>query len=354
MLYISIFISLILLRYSLLGHKTLQWQFYLIVLGFLYLFTAFRFQVGCDWSAYFQIYENYDRISDRGLLALREPLWWISLGILNKLNVSFLWVNVLSATIFFLGVHKLARKVPDPLSFLIILFPILIINIPMSALRQAAAIGLLCYAFVAFLEKKQLNYIIYVILATGFHTSALLFIPLVLFIHGNNTNKTILIAILMELPLLGLMWLSSYAEEKSKAYVGSGYEAEAAIFRSGILAITAIVFFLFYKNKWKAKFPFDYNLIFILSLAMIGNFFILSFSSVISDRLGYYLIVIQAIIFARFSMFEKSQFRLFFVSAPFIGLLLVFLVWTYLSPHFNECYIPYQTWLFGVPGPIMN
>lgn len=35
---------------------------------------------------------------------------------------------------------------------------------------------------------------------------------------------------------------------------------------------------------------------------------------------------------------------------PYLGLLLVFTVWSQLSWHFNQCYIPYQTWLFGFPG----
>ncbi len=353
MLYIFIFVALILLRYSLLGHKTLQWQFYPLILLFLYLFTAFRFQVGCDWSTYYQIYEAYDLITENGLIALREPMWWILMGVLNKLGASFVWVNVASATIFFFGIDKLARKTPDPLAFLIMLFPILIINIPMSAIRQAAALGILCYAFSTFLEKKQIKFIFLVILATGFHTSALLFIPLVMFINGKNSYKRIIAAILIELPLLGLMWLSSYAEAKSKAYVGSGYDAEAAIFRSGILAITALVFFLFYKNQWREKFPYDYNFVHITSLGMLANFFIVFFSTVISDRLGYYFIPMQAIIFARLPKFSGSQFRLFFVAAPYLGLLLVFLVWIALSPHFNSCYLPYQTWIFGLPGPIL-
>ena len=353
MLYIFIFLALIILRYSLLGQKTLQLQFYPIVLVFLYIFTAFRFQVGCDWSTYYQIYQAYDVIADNGIAKLGEPLWWLLMGTLNKMNASFLWVNVVSSTIFFLGINKLARRTPDPLAFLIMLFPILIINIPMSAIRQGAALGMLSYAFVAFLDKKQLKFILLVILAAGFHTSALVFIPLVIFIEGKFSYKRIIAGILIELPLIGLMWLSSYAEAKSKAYVGSGYDAEAAIFRSGILAISALVYFLFYKDRWREKFPSDYNLINIGSLAMIANFFIVFFSTVISDRLGYYFITIQAIIFSRLPLFQGTQFRIFFIAAPYLGLALVFLVWTSLSPHFNSCYLPYQTWLFGLPGAIL-
>ena len=60
----------------------------------------------------------------------------------------------LSSAIFFLGVHVLARRQPDPLGFLVLLFPILIINMPMSGIRQGAAIGLLCIAFVAFIDRR--------------------------------------------------------------------------------------------------------------------------------------------------------------------------------------------------------
>jgi len=30
--------------------------------------------------------------------------------------------------------------------------------------------------------------------------------------------------------------------------------------------------------------------------------------------------------------------------------LLVFMVWSQLSWHFKQCYIPYQSWIFGFPG----
>ncbi|MDA9964364.1 EpsG family protein [Gammaproteobacteria bacterium] len=354
MTYIAIFISLIILRYSLLGQRTLQLQFYPIVLFLLFIFTAFRFQVGCDWSTYYQIYIDHTALlEDTTIYNLREPLWWLVMDMLNSIGASFVWLNVFVCMVFFLGVNKLARRSPDPLGFLVMLFPILIINMPMSALRQGVAIGLMCYAFSSFIDKKVLKFILFIIIAAGFHTSALVFLPMFLFINGEYRAKTIFYGALIEIPLLGLMYLSSYGESQSNAYIGSGYDAEAAIFRSGILFISALVFLFFYKRKWKVFYPHDYNLLMIGSLAMIANFFLVFLSTVISDRLGYYLIPIMALFFARVPFFKDTQYRLFFTSAPYLGLLLVFIVWTMLSNHFAGCYMPYKTWLFGIPGDII-
>ncbi|MDA9936233.1 EpsG family protein [Gammaproteobacteria bacterium] len=354
MTYIIIFILLIIFRYSLMHQRTLQLQFYPIVLSLLFLFTAFRFQVGCDWSTYYQIYSDHESlIENSSIYQLREPLWWLVMDLLNSINASFVWLNVFVAAVFFLGVNQLARRSPDPLGFLIMLFPILIINMPMSALRQGVAIGFMCYAFVSFIDRKSFKFVLMNILAVGFHTSALVFLPLFLFINGEYNNKKLILGALLEIPLLGLMWLSSYGEAQANAYIGSGYDAEAAIFRSGILALSALAFFIFYAKKWKATFPADHNLLMIGSLAMIANFFLVFVSTVISDRLGYYLIPIMALFFARLPFFTNTQYRLFFIAAPYLGLLLVFVVWTMLSSHFSGCYMPYKSWILGIPDEII-
>ncbi len=336
------------------NQRTLQLQFYPIVLFLLFIFTAFRFQVGCDWSTYYQIYSDHKSlIEDSSIYAIREPFWWFIMDLLNLMNASFVWLNVFVASVFFLGVNQLARRSPDPLGFLIMLFPILIINMPMSALRQGVAIGIMCYAFAAFIDKKVLKFILLIAFAAGFHTSAIVFLPLFLFIKGEYSLRKIILGAFIEIPLLGIMWLSSYGESQANSYIGSGYDAEAAIFRSGILALSAVAFFLFYQKQWKKNYPIDHNLVMVGSLAMIANFFLVFLSTVISDRLGYYLIPIQALFFARVPFFENTKFRLFFVSAPYIGLLFVFIVWAILSSHFQGCYMPYKTWLFGIPDEII-
>ena len=95
------------------------------------------------------------------------------------------------------------------------------------------------------------------------------------------------------------------------------------------------------------------HLIAILLLNRVGRIAnptaMLPVSSVIGDRLGYYLLPIQAMIFARAPFLRTGLNRNFVILAPYLGFLLFFGVWTTLSHHFSACYLPYQTWLFGFP-----
>ena len=154
MLYVGLTNVLFFLRYALARQRTLRRQIYFIVLAALFVFSAFRFQVGCDWSGYYNQYLQASNIDWTFIANSREPIWWAILGWIRDMGLPYPVANIASSAVFFLGVHVLARRQPDPLGFLVLLFPILIINMPMSGIRQGAAIGLLCIAFVAFIDRR--------------------------------------------------------------------------------------------------------------------------------------------------------------------------------------------------------
>ena len=63
MLYLGLTSFLFLLRFALAGQGTARNQLYFIVLASLFVFSAFRYQVGCDWSGYYYQYlgaANFD------------------------------------------------------------------------------------------------------------------------------------------------------------------------------------------------------------------------------------------------------------------------------------------------------
>lgn len=63
MLYVGLTNILFLLRYALAGRGGARKQIYAVVLFGLFLFAAFRYQVGCDWSGYYFQYAgaaNFD------------------------------------------------------------------------------------------------------------------------------------------------------------------------------------------------------------------------------------------------------------------------------------------------------
>jgi len=350
MLYVGVSCVLFLLRYALARNGTLRGQIYFAVLVFLFLFSAFRYQVGCDWGGYYYQYLGAAGFKWSSITEIREPIWWAILWWIQDKGLPYPFINIFSSAIFFLGVHVLARRQPDPLGFLVLLFPILMINLPMSGIRQGAAIGLLCIAFVAFIDRRPLWLALWVVLAAGFHVSALIFILLLPVATGRYTRNRLILAAILAVPGAFFLGSGDAAEVATSRYVGTGVDAAGAIFRVGMLGLSALYFFLFLRKKWLRTWPQDYSLASIGAIGMALAFLLVPASSVIADRFSYYLIPIQGMIFARIPFLPFRANAAMYAALPYLGLLLVFTVWSQLSWHFNQCYIPYQTWLFGFPG----
>lgn len=350
MLYFGVTNVLFLLRYALVGAHGLRRQVYSVVLFALFLFSAFRYQVGCDWPGY---YFQYLLAADKDWSVIatgREPIWWTILGWIRDTGLPYPVVNIVSSGVFFIGVHVLARRQPDPLGFLVLLFPILIVNMPMSAMRQGAAIGLLCIAFTAFIDRRPIRYALWVVLAAGFHVSVLVFLLLLPLTTGRYTRTRLLMAAILAVPGAILLASGESANLATSRYVGAGREAFGAVFRLGILGLSAAYFFLFVRKKWMRSFPQDYSLASIGAIGMALAFLLLPVSSVIGDRFGYYLIPVQTMIFARLPFLPFRSSRPFHSALPYLGLLLVFFTWTQASWHFQQCFIPYDSWIFGLPS----
>ena len=353
MLYVGLTYVLFMLRYALARQGALRKQLYFVVLVALFVFSAFRYQVGCDWSGYYYQYLGAAYLDWSSITAIREPIWWAILGWIQDMGLPYPVANIVSSAIFFLGVHVLARRQPDPLGFLVLLFPILIINMPMSAIRQGAAIGLLCIAFVAFIDRRPLWFAFWVVLAAGFHSSALIFMLLLPVATGHYTPTHLMLAAIVAVPGALFLAATDAAQVATSRYIDTGLDAFGAVFRVGILGLSALYFFLFVRKKWLRTWPQDYSLASIGTITMVLAFLLIPISTVISDRFAYYLIPIQAMIFARLPFLPFRANAALHSALPYLGLFLVFTVWSQLSWHFKECYIPYQSWLFGFPegGP---
>lgn len=350
MLYLGLTSALFLLRFALVGQMTSSKLFYFVVLIGLFLFSAFRYQVGCDWSGYYHQFLRAGNLDWSSITSESEPIWWAILLWIRDNGLPYPVANIASSAVFFLGVHVLARRQPDPLGFLVLLFPILIINMPMSGVRQGAAIGLLCIAFASFVDRRPIWFVFWVMVASGFHTSALVFMLMVPLTTGRYTRNRLMITALLALPGVYFLATGDAGELASERYIGTGLDAAGAVFRLGILGLTSLYFFLFLRKKWMHTFPKDYALASIGAIGMVLAFLLVTISSVIGDRFGYYLIPIQTMMFARLPYLRFRMNRTLHSAWPYLLLLFVFTVWSQLSWHFQACYIPYQSWLLGFPG----
>lgn len=343
MIYVAGYVGMMLLRLARLrpGYGLLLWG--------LFLFSAFRFAVGCDWFGYLNQFELYGTVPLSEVMATREPAWTAIIAIQTGLGLPYPWLNVITSALFFYGVHRIAQRQPDRLGFLVLLFPVLIINMPMSGIRQGAAIGLMCLAFLAFVDRRLIRFVVLVVLAAGIHSSAAAFLLLAPMVSGGLTRGRMALSALLAIPG-GLALLSSDAGVMATTrYVDTGIDAAGAAYRVALLVLTALWFLLFLRRGWAATYPGEYKLVTIGALMMLFLALLLPVSSVIADRLGYYLIPIQAVILARLPFLPLRSGRALAVAAPYLGLLLVLATWALLSSHFQQCYLPYRSWIFGMP-----
>lgn len=353
MIYSAIFGFGALLSVGTLGSLRFRRQMFIVLFFFLSIFSAFRFEVGCDWSGYLFHYWSYIELPLEEVWGQRQALW-VSLFTLQAwLDLPYPWINVFSSFIFFFGLYAMADRQPDPLAFLVLLFPILIVNMPMSGIRQGAAIGAMFFAFNAFVDRKTLRFVIFTLVAASLHSSALVFLLLAPLVSGAYSRKRLLLAILLALPGSLLLVQGDAGEVAVQRYLETDVGAAGAVFRVGLVTITGAYFFLFLRRKWQTLFPVDFKLVIIGALLMLGMFAVLPISSVIADRLAYYLLPIQAMIFARLPFLPIRSNRKFHTVFPYVLVGVTFVVWTSLSGLFKQCYLPYQTWLFGFPEEII-
>lgn len=309
---------------------------------YLFLFVAFRLDVGCDWSGYLRNY-YFPIVTTYGeTLSTLEPAHWSIILLLRDLGAPYQYLNAVMAGVFFFGLHVLARRQPDPLAFLVLCFPILIINMPMSGIRQGAAIGLLCLAYAAFIDRKLIAYLAWTMVGSTFHASAAAFLVLAPFAVGRFDRRNIAFATLLAMPGIYVLLQTDAAALAEERYVESDLIAAGAAYRLGLLTVSGLFFVCVLSRPWREKFPDDYKLATIGSWMMIVFFSLFFVSTVIGDRFGYYLIPLQAMIFARIPYLSLGENRILYAVLPYAALTGVFVIWSQFSWHFAQCYIPYQ------------
>lgn len=315
---------------------------YYFFIIFLFLMSGFRDEVGCDWKVYKVIFD-YDSavyaFRDGGSLEIGYYLTMIGI---KKLNLGFQALNIITSGLFFLGLHAIARREKYPLLILALAFPILIINLPMSGIRQAAAFGILSFAFISFIDRKFFRFIFFTVLATSFHSSGILFLLLTPMYFFSFNLKNILISIILVSPFLIAFFLSSFGLIAQERYIQGATSSFGAYFRVSIIFLVAVYFLFNMRKKWKKLYPKDYEFVLMGSIGIVLTaLIILPISTVIADRLGFYLWFFVLIILGR-AITIPSRLRELSVIGSILGLFFAFTFWTQNSPYFYKCYVPYN------------
>jgi hypothetical protein len=336
------------------GHsKNIQsFLFYALSL-LLFIFVGFRNGVGCDWYSYGQYATaHYSGILDA--LDQRDPLFHLLIYFLDILDLPFYpAVNVFCAAVFLLGIVALARRLADKLSFLLYLFPVAIVTLAMSGLRQAIATGFLMLALRAVMDRRPLRFVVLVLLASGFHGSAFIFLLLWPLITPMRRETKVGLLILISVPAAILFSSSATVDTAIDRYTGTTLDSAGAVFRLGMLAIGSLLYLALFKKHWAKADPStffvaDFGAKASLLLLLILILPIPTASTVIVDRFGLYLSVFIAFALAAgpyISLDRNSRGTL--IAAISFTYVVFFVAWANFGNKFHICYTPYSTYLLS-------
>ena len=86
---------------------------YVVMLFVLFVVTAFRWAVGCDFFSYYNLATLKGPATWEDAFTRMEPAYWSAVFLLQQLGLDWSYINVLSALSFFAGLHAIARRQPE-------------------------------------------------------------------------------------------------------------------------------------------------------------------------------------------------------------------------------------------------
>lgn len=217
------------------------------------LVIGLRVNVGTDYESYVSIYDNYTS-TGMPILPGEENIGSIETGFLWLMDAASLfsnssWSLLLLAAILTIGFAYLAisRLSPKNIPIAFLLYLLVLSPFAMNGVRQGIAVSIVFFSYSYIIRGKPLKYVLTILFAALFHTSALALLPLYLlrFItikKHTDESLTLLLSVLVAgsfallIPLALSLISSIPALSMYVRYVG--FEAGVAW---GPIAITAIL-----------------------------------------------------------------------------------------------------------------
>jgi hypothetical protein len=327
------------------GQKTVLIMFALFLLWFM----GARNEVGCDWWGYLHRF----RITqlDQSLSALikdfDEPGLWLMTKLVRQNDLSYMWLNMFASAIIVSCIVIFCRAHRYSLMILALLFPVVIVQLSMSGIRQGLATGFLMVASVAWMRGSKLWTAIWIALGAQFHTSIIMFLPIAA-LAGRKVTTAWLFGSAVILGPVAVVLLGDRFETYSDRYLdNSDITSGGALIRYVLLLIPAI-FFLKYRTRLQSAFPESFELMRLTTAITFSLIPVVIFSSILLHRVIYYVMPLSIVTFvalARVAFPRLNSGLVFALPVLIYGSYQA--LWFLSSRHANICYLPYKNfWSF--------
>lgn len=329
------------------------------------LLSGFRYNFGADYMNYLQMFKEVAAYPDLNYIfhlydtPFDKPggteLGWVLLCWLFKpfgFNTFVFFTSVITNIVYYRFIKSYVSRKWYWLALFVYMFDTNLFFVPLSMMRQSLAMVVFVYSFKYIVDKKNIQALLLVLLASMFHQSALVLIPFAFlgFLSRVNGKITSIAYVMFFLLLLGTkdltsnIIMSALSLSSFEAYAGYFTKMEAAdAFGLGFASrlVTFFIPFLFYYSDESQRFPNR------LSTLMSGMSFLIAPFTLIMGFLGridYYFSIYNIVaIPLLFGWFKKGIIC--------YGLIIIYIAYTLYS--YNQFFkIPdwitfthYQTFL---------
>ncbi len=326
------------------NYRRRNFLYFLVVGLFLVWFMGFRYETGCDYLAYLHRWTYYFPLANISeTLQEDEAGFLLLMGLVQVSGLDFEWLNVTASVILVLCYIRFASGHPYSPLILALLFPVIIIQLGMSGIRQALAGAFLMLAFNAFSKKQKLMTALLILIGMQFHTSVVIFLPFA-FLAGREVNTMKLAASMAILGPIAAVLVADRFETYESRYIENTVTSGGAVIRYALILLPVPVA-IAYRDKLKKYFPDVYPLLKMGILTILALAPLVVLSSLALHRLNFYVMPLSILLMTYTgAILFKKQIHGHYLAAFIYGAYSLF--WFLISKHATLCYVPYQnTWL---------
>ena len=294
----------------------------------LILISGFRWKVGGDWDAYYQIVldSTFDTLSFKWSFIYRL------INVLSsKLFLGIYGVNLIVTTLFFYALYKIAKTLNFDFFLLIIIsYSLVYFTGIMGFVRQSVALSFLILFTCYLIKGKYKISIIYYFLALTTHSSVIIFVPILIYLL--RSYKYLIFLILVAV-LIFIYFNISIIISNINQFLNIGDMVSAGIrLRLIPLMICSLIFILFSKKILTKSKDLNFFIIynFILIIILNSIFVLLPFFSAVIDRFNFFFFIFQIIIIGRFfSKIIKNNSNSYLKNASYVSVFYftIFYIW---------------------------
>lgn len=304
-----------------------------------------RWETGGDWG-------NYDRIvqsalwTDNPFGLFGDPGFRALTLVAARSPYGMLVVTMASAVVVSVGLVRFCLAQPRPWLCLAVAVPYFVVVMGMGYIRQGMAISLLLLALIAVQQGSVLRFVGWVLAASLFHSTALIFLPLALFMARVHPFARLLL-------LIGSGIVLAFAATGERTgllltnYVDQELTSSGAVVRLAMTALPGAIL-LYWRDRFELSLSerWIWMMLSAGGIAALGLVLVFPTSTAI-DRIGLYLLPLQLFVYARLPDALSGNDRTARVLVTAVILLYASAFYVWLNYAVNvEYWLPYRFFLF--------